>query len=164
MSALDRTPDSTGFLQPTKFQLSIPNLNLSTLYCQEVNLPGVSIEVNIQPTPFANIPRAGSKLVHDPLSLTMIIDDGLKNWIEIHTWIEELANPERFSQTKYTDRYYDGILTFYSNLNNPKLRAKFIKMFPISISGIQMDTKSSAEETMTATVVFKYDLFEFLPA
>ena len=50
-----------------------------------------------------------------------------------------------------------GIL---SGLNNPKLRIKFVNLFPTSISEIHFDTKESSENIIVATASFRYHLFK----
>jgi hypothetical protein len=57
----------------------------------------------------------------------------------------------------------DGILTILSSLNNPLVRIQFADMYPTSLSDIQFDTKTSADEILTATVSFKYTYFDILP-
>jgi hypothetical protein len=47
-----------------------------------------------------------------------------------------------------------------SNQNNPKLRIKMLNLFPISLSDLEFDTTLSAEEHISATASFRYDLFE----
>jgi len=50
-------------------------------------------------------------------------------------------------------------LTVLSSLNNPILRIKFINAFPITLSDIIFDTRQSAEDIITADVVFMFDYF-----
>lgn len=161
MTVLTRTPVNTGLLQETKFQLFIPGMNNMIFFCTKANLPGCSIDVNSQPTPLMNIPRAGSKLEHEPLNITFIVDENLAAWREVYSWIENMAPPARPFQKPDWQKYHNAILTFYTNLNNPNLRVKFFKLFPVSLSSVEMDTGGSAETTLSATATFRFDYFEF---
>jgi hypothetical protein len=49
------------------------------------------------------------------------------------------------------------------NQNNPKLRIKYLNIFPISVGDLEFDTTLSAEEHVIATASFRYDLFEIEP-
>jgi hypothetical protein len=96
----------------------------------------------------------------------------------LYDWFLSIASPTSFEerkrltnlQNRYTriektalKSYSDGTLTVLNNLNNPKLRVRFVNAFPISLSDLQFDTKMSADDIMTATATFNYDYFEFEP-
>ena len=66
--------------------------------------------------------------------------------------------------TKYLDNYSEATLTVMSALNNPLFRINYHKIFPVSVSGIQFDVKSSAESIITAKATFAYEYFEITSA
>ena len=43
MTVLTRAPQNTNYLQPSKFLLSFDRMPTVQYFCQEVNLPGVSM-------------------------------------------------------------------------------------------------------------------------
>lgn len=165
-SFLTTIPQNTNFLQSTKYTFVIPNLPFARYFCQSINLPGVvSNEVEV-PTPFSNTYRHPTKMSFEPFSITFLIDEDIKVWEETYKWIVSLTRPESNKQyVKYRDSeaspYQDGVLTLNTNANIPNLRVKFKNVFPISLSGIQFGTTTSAETTPTADLTFRYDLFEF---
>jgi hypothetical protein len=174
MSALNRTPENTNLLQPTKFLLAFDRIGASQFFCQTVNIPGISMgEAKIN-TPMLDVYAPGNKLTYDELSITFLVDEKLQSWQDLHSWFRAMASPEGFSernrlseiQNQYTKTmkksYSDATLTVLSNLNNPTLRVQFFNVFPISLSSIQFDTKESADNIITADATFRFDYFNFL--
>lgn len=171
MTALNRNPPTTNYLQPTKFQMIFPRINTVTYFCQKVNIPEISTTAPYQPSPFANIPRPGDKLVFGEFKMDFIVDEEMWNWQVIYDWIRGLTFPCSFEEYKnlyresiYTlnseqPQYSEGYLSILSGINVPKLQINFEAMFPISLSDIWMDTTSSSEQIVVATAVFKYHIY-----
>lgn len=165
-SFLTTIPQNSNFLQSTKYTFVIPNLPFARYFCQSINLPGVtSNEIEVA-TPFSNTYRHPTKMSFEAFSISFLIDEDMKVWEETYKWIVSLTRPESNKQyVKYKDSeaspYQDGILTLNTNSNIPNLRVKFKNVFPTSLSGIQFGTMNSAENTLTADLTFRYDLFEF---
>ena len=159
-------PQNSNFLQTTKYNFVIPNLPFARYFCQTVNWPSVSTsEVNV-PTPFSDTYRHGDKLVYDPLSITFLVDEDLRVWEETYNWLKSLTNPINFKDyvknSRNKDAYYDGVMTVNTNSNLPNLRIKYYNCHPVSLSGIQFATTSSADETPTADLTLRYDYFEIV--
>ena len=73
--------------------------------------------------------------------------------------MKDLSSVET-TYTKRKESKKQAVLTVMSNQNNPKLRVKMLNLFPISLSDLEFDTTLSAEEHISATASFRYDLFE----
>jgi hypothetical protein len=171
MTALNRNPQNTSPLQASKFQLLFPRISTVTYFCQKVNIPGISTTAPYQPTPFANIPRAGDKLVFSEFSVDFIVDEEMWNWQVMYDWIRGLTFPCSFEEYKNLNRQSiytlnserpqdsDGYLTILSGINVPKLKINFENVFPISLSDIWMDTTTSAENVVVVTATFKYHIY-----
>lgn len=162
-SVLTQIPENTSFLQKTKFTFVIPELPFARYFCQSVNLPGVSTtEINI-PTPFSDTYRHGDKLQYEALAMTILIDEDLRVWEETYNWLKSLTFPHRYSEyvknSRNKEPYYDGVLTINTNANIPNMRIKFTHIHPVSLSGIDFSAATSADETPTCTVSFRYDTF-----
>lgn len=158
-------PQNTSFLQSTKYTFVIPNLPFARYFCQSINLPGVtSNEVEVA-TPFSNTYRHPTKMAFEPFTISFLIDEDIRTWEETYKWIVSLTRPESYGQyiknlSKDATAYQDGLLTINTNSNLPNLRINFRNVFPTSLTGIQFGTMNSAENTLTADVTFRYDLFE----
>lgn len=171
MSAITRNPENTNYLQSTKFQVVFPKITTVTYFCQGVNIPGLETTPATQSTPFVDLPRPGDKLRYGNFEMEFIIDEEMWSWQILHDWIRGYTFPCSFEEYKKLNRdstislraaqpqYSDGQLQILSALNNPKVKVKFMNIFPISLSPIKFNTMQSADNIMTATASFKYHLF-----
>jgi hypothetical protein len=171
-NVLTRQPQNTSLLQSTKYIFVMPRINNVQYFCQSVNLPGVSLPEMPRPTSVVDLYVPGNKMVYNRLDVTFLIDAELKAWTDIHDWMRDLTTPvkneeyanlwrrETIINSKQMAQYADGVLTIMSSLNNPKFRIKYQNMFPVSLSDIEFKTTNSVEDTLTASVSFRYDFFE----
>lgn len=174
MSIKDQVPCNTDLLQSAKFILSLPRVTSTQFFCQATNLPGVSTTNTIQATMFSDLNIPGDKLVYEPLNVEFLLDEDLYSWTTIFDWMQGIAFPKEFEQYKqlpslsrYSEgkahpQYADGELTVLSATNIPRLKIKYIDMFPISLSQVQFDIRLGAEHTMTSSAVFKYKRYEII--
>ena len=172
MAQLPRNPTNTNYQQPTKFQIVFPRITTVTYFCQRVNIPAISATPARQFTPFVDLYRPGDKLEYATLDIEFIVDEDMWNWEILQSWMRGYSFPCSFEEYKNMDRksfysmqhfsppqYADAHLVVLSALNNPKIKVKFIDAFPVSLSEVQFNVGSSADETMKATAQFRYQLF-----
>jgi hypothetical protein len=171
MTAISRTPENTNYLQASKFILSFDRIPTVQYFCQEVNLPGVSLGKAQINTPLQDLYSPSNKLSYNDLYINFIIDENLLSWSELHNWFLSIAAPSseernRLSSQQSNRRYgqqsfSNATLTIFSALNNPITRIRFINSFPVTLSDLQFDTKSSADNIITASATFNYDYYTF---
>ena len=164
-SVLTKIPENTSFLQPTRFSFLFPELPFLRYFCQSVSIPGVSTNAISVETPFSNTFRHGDKLNYDGLNITAIIDEDIRVWEETYNWLVALTFPKNFTEyIRFYDEkkspYHDGVLTINTNANIPNIRVKFTNCHPVSLGGINFDTKLDASTVITADISFRYDGFE----
>ena len=165
-SFASNTPQNSSILQLTRFTFIIPDKPYLKYFCQTVSIPTVSTSEVTVPTPFSNTYRHGDKLQYEALSITAIVDEDMRIWEETYSWLSSLTRPESFEQyprkslQDKTPLYFDGYLTVNTNANNPNIRFKFHNCHPVSLGGIDFDTKTDADNIPTCTIQFRYDLFE----
>lgn len=168
MTALNRNPENLNYFQPTKFLLTFSRISTVQYFCQEVNIPGVSLGEVDRVTPFLDMYSPGTKLKYDLLDVTFTIDEELESWKNLYNWFISIANPEGFEGRKNTvelqrnKNFSDATLTVLSALNNPVLRIEYKNCFPLSMSDIKLDTKSSADQIVTCTSTFRYESYNYL--
>ena len=59
--------------------------------------------------------------------------------------------------------YSDATLSILSNKNNPIVEVRFSDMFPVSLSSLEYNQNVSDVEYLTATIDFRYKLYEIVP-
>ena len=173
MTILTRTPENTNLLQPTKFILTFDRIPDVQYFCQEVNIPGVSMpEAQVQ-SPFHNYTVAGMNIQYSPLNIKFQINENVSSWKSLYEWFLAISSPVSFEErNKYKflqnqgkenpfPSYSEAVLTVLSNLNNPLLRIHFHQVFPTQLSDITFDTTLSADHIITAQASFSYEYFEF---
>lgn len=168
MSALNRNPQNTNPLQPTKYLLSFNRMPAVQYFCQSVNLPGVSLGEVIRTTPFLDQYSPGTKLTYTPLSITFIIDEELQSWKNMYDWFTSIGDPDGFESRDHSielgsnNKLSDATLTVLNALNNPVLRINFINVFPLSMSDLNFDSTLSADTIITSTASFRYESYKYL--
>lgn len=170
MTALTRAPQNTNPLQPTKFLLTFARIPNTQFFCQEVNIPGVSLGEVDRVTPFLDMFSPGTKLKYDPLDVEFIVDAQLQSWKDIYNWFTSIADPDGFEgrrinrEIQNNTNFSDATLTVLSALNNPVVRIEYHNCFPLTLSDIRFDTKSSADNIITCRATFRYQSYKYLPA
>lgn len=165
-SFASNTPQNSSILQLTRFTFIIPDKPYLKYFCQTVSIPSVSTSAVEVATPLSKTYRHGDKMEFEPLTITAIVDEDMRIWEETYEWMKGLTRPSdsreylRKSLQDKTPLYYDGFLTVNTNANNPNIRFKFHNCHPVSLGGINFDTKTDADNIPTCDVTFRYDLFE----
>ena len=189
-SPLSRQPTALDYSSPTQFRFLINQLPKVQYFTTESNIPGISLDEMEFGTPLKNIPLMGTKLTYDDLSVTFIVDENLENYIEIHTWLTAIGYPENTKQftefrsttsnvktstrgeskdigkvgatTPERAMYSDAMMTILTNKNNPVVECRFRDVFPTSLSGLTYSQNQTDVEYLTATVNFKYTIYEIV--
>ena len=187
---ISRQPSKLDYTSPTQFRFLINQLPKVQYFTTEANIPGITLgEVEFK-TPFKAIPLMGDVLTYEDLTITFIVDENLENYIEMHTWLTAIGFPENTKQfsdfrsatsnTKTSTRgeskdigdvkastperamYSDAMLTILTNKNNPVVECRFRDVFPTSLSGLTYSQNQTDVEYLTATVNFKYQIYEIV--
>ena len=170
MTVISRQPTNTNYLQASKFLLSFSRITEVQYFCQQVNLPGVSLGQGLYNTPLADLPLAGNKLTFNPLNINFTVNETISDWIQLYKWFRALGSPKSFDDrkqmlTQQGGKYYsDATLTILSALNNPILKVNYYNVFPITLSDIPFNTMDSADTIITADASFVFDYFEIVSA
>lgn len=166
LSVLTGTPDNVSTLQGNKFILSFPKLPFLNFFCQDAGIPGLSTSPVPVPTPFSDTFRHGDKMVFEPLTVNIIVDEDLRVWEEMFLWLTGLTHPENFEEyirsKNYAYKgkealYQDAVLTTNTNANNPNIRFHFTACHPISIGTLNLSSKAEPTEPLILPVTFRYD-------
>lgn len=170
MTALNRNPQNTNLLQPTKFLLTFSRLPDVQYFCQQINLPGVNMGQAMMNTPLIDIPIASNKLTYNMLNINFTVNENMSNWVQLYDWFRVFGSPKSMADRKTQlelqggKLYSDATLTVLSALNNPIVSVNFFNAFPISLNDIQFDTTLSADTIVTGGASFMYSHYEIVPA
>ena len=90
-----------NFLSPTGFKFSLKRSPGVAYFCNEANVPDMSLSIAEQPTYLRDIPLPGDKIEFGDLNLRFMVDEDLTNYMEIQNWIRGLGYPQ--SVKEYQD-------------------------------------------------------------
>ena len=128
-----------------------------TLMCNEVNLPGLTLDVLPIETPYLEQKIPSNRLAFDDLTLTFAIDELFENYKMLYDWMTLIKHPERYS---VDDMIVDASLFIYSNNNNPKLEFKLFRIFPFALDAITFTTKVDDSDDLECSVTFAVEWME----
>ena len=189
-TSISRQPSKLDYTSPTQFRFLINQLPKVEYFTTEANIPGITLGDIELATPLKNIPLMGDKLTYEDLNITFIVDENLENYIEMHTWLTAIGFPKDRKQfaefrsatsnvstntrgeskdigdvkasTPEISMTSDAMLTILTNKNNPVVECRFRDVFPTSLSGLTYSQNQTDVEYLTATVNFKYQIYEIV--
>jgi hypothetical protein len=173
---IDANDIGYNYLKPNAFRMNFHNIPKVSYFCQTATIPGVSLGSAVQPNRYLDVPIVGDKLVYDHLQIRFIVDDQLKNWQELITWIEGIGFPDSNSQfndlrksgaqktlstqlTEFNEEsgvYADATLTILTAKNNPYMMFTFEDLYPIAVSSIDFESTIGDIQYATASATFAY--------
>lgn len=156
----NRQPDNQNPLFNTEFRFTMQRIPAVTYFCQSAGLPGVNVGEIQQENYFAPIKRPGS-FTFDDFTISFVVDEELKNWLEIYDWMRSATNAEDFSEFEGPDQYFsDATLIITNSAMRGKMVVTFKELFPKVLSGIDFTSTSTDAEPMIATCTFAYSAYD----
>ena len=162
-----------NFLSPTGFKFTLRRAPKVSFFCNQANIPELTLGLASLPTYLKDIDVPGDKIIFGDLNLKFLIDEDLGNYMEIQNWIRGLGYPEKIGQyselarqgipqqnnTKLQDVYSDGTLQILNSNYISNFQIFFKDLFPYSLSTISFDATDTDIEYFTADVSFKYTVY-----
>lgn len=152
-------PKNRNFLAPTGFKLDLDIFAGVDFFCQQANIPDMTLPFTEVPTRFRSFPIAAAGGIQTgDLNVTFIIDEDLNNYMTIQNWIKKNGLYEEHSDSEA--EYSNGRLQIATS--NYKIAAYvfFENLFPVSLTDVKFDVADTEVDYFTADVTFKYTTFE----
>jgi len=173
---MPRQIENRNFLSPTGFKFTLNKAPKTSFFCNQANIPDLNLGVAVQPTYLKDIDQPGDKLTFGDLTLKFLVDENLKNYMEIQNWLRGLGYPESLDQIyeyqktgnkaldiptrSMSNIFSDGTLQILTSSFIPKFQVKFRQMFPYSLTTLDFDATSNDIEYFTSSVSFKYLIYD----
>ena len=168
--------ENRNFLQPRGFTFSVNRAPKVSYFGRKINLPALDLDIATQPNYLREIPLPGTMIDFEDLTFEFLVDEDLKNYMEIQNWIRGIGFPESLSEIynwqKKSDTinveqeprselnlYSDGTMTILDSMNNASFKVKYQNLFPYRLSTLQFDATLQDAEFFTAQVSFKYMMY-----
>ena len=171
--------ENRNFLSPVGFKFALKRVPKVAFFCNQANIPDLTLGIAEQPTYLKNIPVPGDKIEFGDLNLRFLVDEDLGNYMEIQNWIRGLGFPDtlfEFDDLEKSDPmfrgggfvqfaisgdkiYSDGTLQILSSNLVPQFQVVFKDLFPYSLTTLSFDATDTDIEYFTADVSFKYTIY-----
>ena len=173
MATLSCPSSDLNFLSPNGFILSIERLPKVTFFCQQVNLPSISLAGLETPTPLSVIKIPSERLEFSDLQLQFAIDGQMNNWVEVYNCMKGLGFPE--TSTQYTtenmlrgfsesselaNNYSDARLIVLGPNNTPVRTFSFVDCYPTQLGGVEFSSTNTDVPYATASLTLEYSYFK----
>lgn len=165
-------PSNINPLNPNGFMFSITRIPEVSFFCQEVNLPSISLQNVEMPTPFVNYPIAGDRPDFGDLNVQFLIDSEMKNYKAVFNWLRGLGFPENNQQ--YTEQtasgttsevaasYSDAVLSILGGGSMPIQTIRFVDVLPVSLESLTFLSTNQDVQYLVGNATFKYAYYNFL--
>jgi hypothetical protein len=166
-------PTNINPLSPNGFNFSIQKMPGISFFCQEVNLPGLTLPTIEVLNPLGYTPFAGDIINWDDLSIQFLIDEDMANYRALYDWITGLGFPTDHSQfqdfadsqNNYSGRlmkeFSDGTLQILGSNNQPVQTIRYADIVITSIGAMTFTSTSTDVNYLIGNATFKYNMFEF---
>ena len=150
--------DNRNFLSPTGFKFTLSREPKVAFFCNQANIPELTLGVAIQPSYTKMLPTPGDIIDFGDLTLRFLVDENLENYMCIQNWIRGLGFPERISQFAELEQkgitqgnysqdmqniYSDGTLQVLTSSSLPNFQVVFKDLFPYTLSTLTFDSTST---------------------
>ena len=160
-----------NFLSPIGFLFLLDKARKVSFLCQKAEIPTVQLgQVEIPTRGMVPIPVEGN-MRYSEFTMEFIVDEDLRNYMQIHNWMRALGTPQEFKERKVwkdkfaespseDPRFSDATLQVLNNNNIANFDVVFKDMFPVSLSSLPFDVTGGDNDYFTATTTFRYTLYE----
>ena len=189
-SAVSRQPVVYDYSQLNQFKLYLPIFPLTEWFVTRCNIPGVSMGQGIQATSLIDIPLIGDKLTYDDFYCTFIVDEQLKNYMEMYNWVKNIGFPfehaqfnvldrpdygnrsggqkynaekDTYSKAEDSDLYTDIFVQIMTGKNNLIAQCEIYEAFPTTLGAIEYSQQETDMTYATCEVGFAYSWFDVKP-
>lgn len=154
-------PKNRNFLNPIGYFLKLEKFEGVDFFCQTANVPDITMPTTEVASQFRNLPLIpGGGVSFGDFVVRFIVDEDLKNYNSIYSWIRDNGNADQMARkTSPDDIYTNAQLHIVTSQFNPAFIIDFRNIFPVSLSNLQFDATINDVEYITAEVVFKHQQF-----
>ena len=190
VDALHRQPTVFDYSQSNQFKVFFPIFPVTEWFVVRANIPNVVLGVADQYTPFVQVAMVGDHITYGDFNVTFIVDENLKNYMEMYNWVKNIGfpfshdqfnklerpdyqdrsggtnyNPETDTYSKANDRdlYTDIILQIMTAKNNLVATCDIYEAFPTTLGAIEYSQQETDMTYATCEVGFAYTWFDVKP-
>ena len=151
----------TNILKNNRAVLKFNRLPELEFYAKSMTIPGISLNTLQRDTIVASTRHAGSKInFEETFSVMFLVDEDMLTYSALYDWIVAFGIPDDIKQLKNYEKDHTLTTTstvFINNLHdNPILKLDFYGVFPVGLSGIDLQFSTNSPQILTADATFAY--------
>tara|TARA_R100001082_G_scaffold110804_1_gene91845 strand:+ start:317 stop:880 length:564 start_codon:yes stop_codon:yes gene_type:complete len=156
-----KQPADDNYLLNNAFRFNLQRTPTVTYFCQRAAIPQLSFNIIEQPTRFgAKVYKAGTSYEYSELEIEFIVDERMRNWLELHDWMRSLSNAEDASEfIPYEQQTSTAEIIVLTSAYKPYLAVTFKDVFPTSLGQINFDSTISETEPVISSATFRYSTY-----
>jgi hypothetical protein len=153
-----------NYLSTGGFNLSIRRLPNVEFFTQKANIPGITSSAVQLPAPTNPYFEVGDTISYEDLDVSFIIDEDMKNYMEVFKWLTSITAPQNSDQYKDIKASKYGLkseisLIILNSHENPVVKITYYDCFPVSLSSVQMDINNTDVTYAEGNATFKYNYY-----
>lgn len=161
-----------NFLSPIGFLFLLDKAKNCSFLCQKATIPTFRInDIDIPTRGLVPIPLESTANYED-LTIEFIVDEDLRNYMEIHNWMRAMGTPQDYGERDDWNHTYrlkgsnmdskvsDATLQVLNNNNIANFDVVFKSVFPVELSALPFDVTQTDNNYFTAMATFRYILYE----
>ena len=86
--------ENRNFLAPVGFKFNLQRSPGTAYFCNQANIPDITLGVTVQPSYLRQIPTPGDMMDFGDLNIRFLVDEDLTNFMEIQNWMRGLGFQE----------------------------------------------------------------------
>lgn len=153
-----------NYLSAGGFKIQVKRLPNVEFFSNKVLLPSVTTNSVKSDTPLSSFYSVGDHLSYADLDLTFIVDENMKNYIEIYNWLSAFGTPEKLETYDKLERSQDGLVSditviILNSHKLPNIEVTFLNAFPVGLTPVSLDLSGQDVNYVEATTTLRYDRF-----
>lgn len=162
MSVSQTKPETNNYLANNRFQFFLQRCPNITHFCQRVSVPSISFGIADQANPTGiDIRRPGTRYAFEDINVGFIVDENMKNWLEIYNWMTDLGVFTGCNETLPEDnKVSEAYMLITNSAYVPIIRVQYHNIFPVYLTGIDFDGALMDTDPVMANATFAYTHYE----
>jgi len=166
-------PENINPLSSNGFLFNITKYPDISFFCQEINIPGLSLPIIQNQTRLSDFFLPGSSLEFEDLIISFLIDENMNNFVSIYNWLVGLGFPEDhqqytnfinsnddFDYNRISKESSDGFLQILNSSNKTVREIYFKNILPTSLQSLTVQSTTTETPYLIGQATFKYDYYK----
>lgn len=165
-------PSNINPLSSNGFNFFITKLPEVSFWCQEVNLPSMTLPAIEFNTPLSMLPITGDIIQYEDLNIQFLVDENMANYSAIYNWMIGLGFPESNKQysdyissqkdyTRLSRESSDATLQILGSNNQPIKIVRFVDILPTNLSSMTFQSTNTDVNYIVGNATFRINRYEF---